>query len=305
MRIVSGSLRCFASFIGSLPLSEALGLGEIFGWFAYYLFHRRTRIALDNLRAAFKTERYPGEFKRIAKKMWRNLGRNIIEFLHLQRYTRQNIDHYVRFDDFHKVLELKNQGRGVLVLTAHLGNWDLLALSCGLKGVTVNLVTKRLRSKFLDQFWQTWRKGGASEIVNPIFKKGAAKQVLQKLREGELVAFVLDQHAKRKEGAVLVDFFGRKAATLSILAVLSRKHGVPVLPAFIVRTSRARHRVFLEEPLYFEEMSNPEESMRHNTQRYSDIIEKYVRAYPEQWTWIHRRWKAAKGTIQESAISKQ
>jgi KDO2-lipid IV(A) lauroyltransferase len=293
MRFLSGILRCFLGVIGRLSLSEALGVGEIFGYFAYYLFHNRTRIALDNLRGAFGKENYPGEFKRIAKEMWRNLGRNIVEFLRLPKYTRYNIDSYVRFDDFERVLALKREGRGILVLTAHLGNWDLLALSCGLKGVTVNLVTKRLRSKFWDDFWQTWRRGSGAELVNPIYKKGAAKQILKKLREGGLVAFVLDQHAKRKEGGIPVDFFGRKASTLSILAVISKKHRIPVLPAFIVRTSRTQHRIFLEEPLYFEEKSTPEESIRYNTQRYSNIIEQYVRAYPEQWTWLHRRWKAA------------
>lgn len=293
MRLLSSLFRCFLGIIGRFSLSEALGLGEIFGSFAYYLFPNRTRIALENLKGAFGKERYPGEFKRIVKEMWRNLGRNLVEFFRLPKYTPQNIDSYVRFDTFDRVLALKKQGRGILVLTAHLGNWDLLALSCGLKGVTINLVTKRLRSKFWDKFWQTWRKGARAELVNPIYKKGAAKQILQKLREGELVAFVLDQHAKRKEGGIPVDFFGRKASTLSILAVLSRKHKIPVVPAFIVRTSRTHHRVFLEEPLYFEEKSTPEESIRYNTQRYSDIMEKYVRAYPAQWTWLHRRWKAA------------
>jgi KDO2-lipid IV(A) lauroyltransferase len=294
MRLLSGIFRCFLGIIGRLPLSEALGLGEIFGSFAYYLFHNRTKIALRNLRGAFGKESYHSQFKRIVKEMWRNLGRNTVEFLRLPKYTRDNIDSFVHFDDFERVFALKREGRGILVLTAHLGNWELLALSCGLKGVTVNVITKRLRSKFLDNFWQTWRRGAGADLVNPIQKKGAAKQILQKLREGELVAFVLDQHAKRKEGGIPVDFFGRKASTLSILAVISRKHGIPVLPAFIVRTSRTRHKVFLEELLYFEEKSTPEESIRHNTQRYSDIIEKYVRAYPAQWTWLHRRWKAAK-----------
>ncbi|MFH1422114.1 MAG: lysophospholipid acyltransferase family protein [Planctomycetota bacterium] len=286
-------LNFFLHIFMCIPLSDMIEIADIFGYFAYYFFHKRTKTALKNLKFSSIHECYPGKFKKIVMRMWQNLSRNLLEFIYLHKHTRKDINRTVYWDKFDKLLELKQKQRGVLALTAHLGNWDILALSCGLKGVTVNLVTKRLRSRFWDQFWQNWRKGKGSELVNPIFKKGAAKQIVQKLRAGELVAFVLDQHAKRKEGGIVVNFFGRKASTLNILASLSKKHKIPVLPVFTVRTSRTKHKVFVEEPLYFEETTSPEDSLKYNTQRYSDIMEKYIRKYPEQWTWLHRRWKAA------------
>jgi KDO2-lipid IV(A) lauroyltransferase len=283
-------LSALFAFIARLPRSVAFTLGEAFGRLAHQVawLIGRNRIGMTNLRLVFGHERRKGEFRRILKEMWINFGRNAVEFALFPRYTKENIGRYVTWENIHHLEEARERGHGILTMTAHFGNWDLLALSAGMEGFPVNLVTKYMRSKTITDLWMKWRARGG---VNPIFKKEARREVVRILRENRLVAFVVDQDTKPKEGGIFVEFFGVKASTLSAPALLSEKRDTPVIPVFLVRESRYRHRAVVEPPIHFENVGGHEENLVHNTRRYLAVLERYVRQYPEQWLWVHRRWR--------------
>jgi KDO2-lipid IV(A) lauroyltransferase len=265
-------LSALFSFIARLPASAAYAFGEMFGRFAHQVawIIGRNRIGMINLRLAFGREEFKGQFRKILKAMWINFGRNAVEFARYPRYDRENISRYVTWENIHYLQQARDRGHGILTATAHFGNWDLLALSSGMNGFPVNLITKYMRSKAITDFWMKWRTRGG---VHPIFKKEARREIVRVLRHNRLVAFVLDQDTKPKEGGIFVEFFGHKASTLSAPALLSQKYNTPVIPVFLVRTSRYTHQAIVEPPMYFENVGSHEENLLHNTRS------------------IHRRWR--------------
>ncbi len=283
-------LSALFAFIARLPRSVAFTIGETFGRIAHQVawLIGRNRIGMTNLRLVFGHEQYKGQFRRILKEMWINFGRNAIEFARFPRYTKDNISDYITWENQHYLEEVHKRGNGIIIATAHFGNWDLLALACTMSGFRVHLITKYMRSKVITDFWMKWRALGG---VHPIFKKEASREIVRLLRQNQLVGLVLDQDTKPKEGGIFVEFFGVKASTLSAPAVLSEKRDTPVVPALLVRESRYKHRAFVGEPIEFEDVGTQEENLVHNTRRYLAVLERYVRKYPEQWLWIHRRWR--------------
>lgn len=283
-------LSALFSFISRLPASVAYTLGESFGRLAHQVawIIGRNRIGMINLRLVFGREKTKGQFRRILKEMWLNFGRSAVEFARFPRYNKDNIDRYVTWENFRYMEAAREQGHGILIMTAHFGNWDLLALSASMRGFTVNLITKHMRSKAITDLWMKWRARGG---VHPIFKKEAGREIVHLLRQNKLVAFVLDQDTKPKEGGIFVDFFGHKASTLSAPALLSQKRKTPVIPVFLVRETRYTHRAIVEPPIEFETTDDHERDLVNNTRRYLEVLEKYVHSYPEQWLWIHRRWR--------------
>lgn len=273
-----------------MPLGTAYTLGEWFGRFAHQVawIIGRNRIGMINLRLVFGREKYKGQFRNILKEMWINFGRNAIEFARFPRYTKDNIDQFVTWVNIEHMQETHRRGRGIIAMTAHFGNWDLLALSAGFNGFPVNLITKLMRSKAITELWMKWRARGG---VNPIFKKEARREIISLLKNNKLVAFVLDQDTKPKEGGIFVEFFGIEASTLSAPALLSEKRDIPVVPVFMVRESRSKHHAFVEPPIEPESVGDHQQNLVHNTRRYLEVLERYIRKYPEQWLWIHRRWR--------------
>ncbi len=283
-------LSALAGITARLPLRVAFALGEAFGLFAHQVawIIGRNRIGMINLRLVFGREKFKGQFRKILKDMWINFGRNAIEFARFPYYVRGRINKYVRWENLHYFQQSRDRGRGILVMTAHFGNWDLVALSAGLNGFPVHLITKYIRSKAITEFWMKWRTRGN---VHPIYKKEARREIIRLLRNNKLVAFVIDQDTKPKEGGIFVKFLGTEASTLSAPALLSEKYNTLLIPVFIVRESRFTHRAIAETPIEFEKVGSPRENLLHNTRRYLEVLERYIRAYPEQWLWVHRRWR--------------
>lgn len=280
-------LRLMSSVAQRLPIKSVLRLGELLGIFTYCTIPKRKRIALKNLRAAFGKERTEPELRHIVWSMGKNLGRNVMEFLRLPVMTLKDIEHYIEFVGLENLEAALTQGKGAFVLTAHFGNWDLFAAALAFKGYPTNLVTKYLKSEILNQLWLDYR---SRVKVNPLYREGSLKEIVRHLKSNEIMGFVLDQSTKREEG-VFVNFFGRPACTIPGLATLAQRLETPVVPGFIIRKKGAYHRIVLEPALPFQRCGTIEETIVHNTQVYTDVIERYIRAYPEHWIWIHRRWK--------------
>jgi KDO2-lipid IV(A) lauroyltransferase len=174
-----------------------------------------------------------------------------------------------------------------LVLTAHLGNWELLSLAHRLTGQRLAIVVRPLDSPWLNGLADLLRRKSGVEVVD---KEGAVRPVLRALHDGRMVAILLDQNAARREG-VFVPFFGHPASTSKGLALLARRAGSPVVPIFIRREETGGHRVQVLPALAPPTASDPEEAVTELTARCAAVIEAAIREAPDQWLWIHNRWR--------------
>ncbi|MFC1524762.1 lysophospholipid acyltransferase family protein [Planctomycetota bacterium] len=275
------------TFCQRLSPSAALVLGKSIGIIAFYLFPVRRRITLQNLRMALDKEKPEKELRAIAWRMSQNLGCMVIDFLRLPLVNLSNIDSYVQINGLANMTKALSLKRGVLVLTAHFGNFDLAAAAMALKGFPTSLITKHLSIPAFNNLWLKYRdKLG----IKQLYREGSLKTIIQRLKNNELIGFVIDQNTHRDEG-VFVNFFGIPACTIPAVAVLAQRFNTPVVPMFIVRKKNGTHQAFIEPHLIFESRPTLEESIVYNTQLYTNIIEKYIRRHPDHWTWLHYRWK--------------
>jgi KDO2-lipid IV(A) lauroyltransferase len=216
----------------------------------------------------------------------------MVEFLRLPHTVSSGrLDQLVAVEGEDIVRNAYAQGKGLLILTAHYGNFELLSTFFAAHGYQVNLVTRRLKNGALDRFWAEQRR---RLKIRAIFKEQSLKEVIARLRRNEAMGYVLDQNMGLGQG-VFVDFFGRPACTLGVVAVLAKRFGTPVVPVFITRDRHdpTRHRIVFDPPVPFESRAGDKSDadIVDNTQRYTAIIERRVRERPDHWIWIHKRWK--------------
>lgn len=253
---------------------------------AFFLAAAPRRKAVGNLKLAFGKEKSGAEIRDIARGVFRNLGENLFEMLNSPKFNSGNIDRYVKIKGLDIVDKALSQKRGFIVLSAHFGNWELLAGYFGLKRYPVNVLARKLRYEKYDAWVNGLRKGLG---VNVIMRDESAKAILRLLKEGQSIAILADQDISSLDG-VFVDFFGRKAFTPSAPVILALATAVPIIPMFIVR-EKGTHTIHVEEPLELEITGNKDADIMANTQKWSKVIESYIRKYPSQWVWFHERWK--------------
>lgn len=253
---------------------------------AFFLAPAHRKNAIENLRIAFKGERTEAEIRAIARGAFRNLGENLFEILSASKLTPRNIDRHVRVRGLEIVDKALSQKRGFIVLSAHFGNWELLAGWFGLKRYPVNVLARKLRYEKFDR----WVNGLRRKMgVNVVMRDESAKTILKLLRGGQPIAILADQDISSIDG-VFVDFFGQPAYTPTAPVILALAAAVPIIPMLIVREGSG-HTIYVEEPLELEITGNKETDIKVNTEKWSKVIESYIRKYPSQWVWLHNRWK--------------
>ena len=279
-------LDAVATALGWLPRRAGAWLGRRLGDAAFLALGSRRRTALANIALAFP-ELAPAERRRICRRSFQHLGVMSVELCVtltrplervLATITLEGLEHLRR--------AMETRGRA-LVLTAHLGNWELLAVAHRLTGYPLAIVVRPLDSPWLNALADRLRRKSGVELIE---KRGALRPVLESLRRGGMVAILLDQNAARHEG-VFAPFFGRPASTSRSLAVLAVRTGTPVIPIFIRREAAGRHRVILRPPLAPPSTGESERAIAELTTRCNEAIEAAVREAPEQWLWVHERWR--------------
>ena len=270
----------------SLPESVVPGLGSSLGRILYFTLWKRRRLALENIQLAYGNELDRSEARRIVLDSYEHLGMNLVEFFRLPTLEPGELLDRVAMEGQENLDKVFDQGKGVLLLSAHLGNWDYLSASIAMNGYPLALITKISRSDALNDIWMGHReKTGVTMLMG----RGTMKESLKQLKRGGIVGFVLDQNARRREG-VFVPFFGRQACTLSSLAILSRRTGTPVIPVYTFRVN-GRHKVVFEEPIQTDNIEDQDLDILERTAAYTRWTEKVIREHPDQWTWLHNRWK--------------
>jgi len=288
-RVEYALVRGMQSALALLPLDVALRVGEALAWIAYLVAARHRRIGMTNLSIAFP-QRALRERRRILRASMLNLGRMVVELAHLPLLSDDDLRRMVRFEDEQWWAEAISAERdtGGMILSGHFGNWELCVYAHGRRGHPVTMVHRTLSNPYIDRWFNDLRARAGTVLLR---KSRAAVGALRAVRRGGLLVLPFDQNSVRNLG-VFVPFFGMPASTNAGLALIALRTGAPVVPVFMVREGRsARHVVHVLPFLYAERTGDLEADIVHNTERFSRVFEDMVRRYPEQWLWVHRRWK--------------
>ena len=277
----------FIKILGTLPrsLSRALAIG--IAQVVYLLHFRLRHVGMRNLEMAFPEKSVP-ERKRILRGEFTSLGRQLAELCQFPRYTPQNIDQIVIYDSLENYQRAYARGKGVLFLTAHFGGWELSAFAHSLHGHCVNIVMRPMDNPYLDRKLQSYRTMHGNKVVP---KDDFVRGLLAAMKAGETVGILMDTNMTPPQG-VFVDFFGIKACTASGLARIALRTDAAVVPGFTIwDESLGKYRLRFDPALELVRTGDLEADIISNTQMFTKVIEDYVRKYPEQWLWVHRRWK--------------
>jgi Kdo2-lipid IVA lauroyltransferase/acyltransferase len=273
----------FGWLLAHFPVRAGLWIGRRLGDLIWLVLPRRRAMTLDNLTRAFGDERPAAELTQLGRRSFEHLGMNLVEACGFFFRAPSVLLSRVELHGMEHVDAAVAQGKGVLVLTAHYGNWELLAASHALGDVPLSVVVRPLDAPVVDRVVERFRRRSGVELIA---KRRALREVLEALRRGRMVGMLLDQNASRAEG-VFAPFFGVPASTSKALAVISLRSGAPVLPAFIRRTEGGHHRVEVEPPV----PAPPGGDVADYTAAFNRRIEAAIRRAPEQWFWMHNRWK--------------
>lgn len=266
---------------------------SLIGKLIYHCLPYRKKIILSNIRQVFGATLSQQQQLTLAKAFYSHLATSLKEMLLLRFISEKKLREKVTVLGYEKLLKIADQGKGVLILTGHFGNWEFAPLGGILNFKQFqgqfHFIRRTLGSKTIERilFHRYYQAG-----LNVIPKKNSLPQVCTALEQNHAVIFVLDQHASlvNRDG-IAVEFFGKKAGTYRSLASLSRHTGVPVVPAAGYRLSNGKHVLEFFDPIEWQDYPNTQEALYQNTLAYNKALEKIILAHPEQWMWLHKRWK--------------
>ncbi|OPY88286.1 MAG: Lipid A biosynthesis lauroyl acyltransferase [Syntrophaceae bacterium PtaU1.Bin231] len=282
-RIPRAMLAPFRAIPTNLRKRLFIGLFDLF----YRLSPRQRLIALHNLKCAFP-EKDMTEMLAIAKGVYRTMGIVAAEFFDIPGLTRETIGKFVeRSEGIERCFAALEKKRGVLMFGAHFGNWELSAAVFSLLVHPVTVIYRPLDSELLDNLVLHVRSASGNV---PLAKDRAMRQMLRVLKDNGVLGILVDQNAAWQEG-VFVDFFGRPACTTDGLALLALHTDSPVVPAFLIRQPNGKYRFVVGEEVPTVRTGDKAHDVLANTQNYTRIVEETVRRYPDQWLWVHQRWK--------------
>jgi KDO2-lipid IV(A) lauroyltransferase len=260
--------------------------GAALGSAAHAILASRRHIAFDNLKLALGDSLTDDEIKAVTRRVFRNIGRTVVEFARFRRIRPDGVRKIVVGTGEHHFERVLKEGKGAVLVTGHFGNWELLGSWVSTLGYPVDLLVGTQHNVKVDRMLIGFRQEMGVGII-PL--KTALKGVFKALRAGRMVALVADQHDPT--GGLVIDFFGRKAATPRGPAAFAVRAGCPILTAVLRRERYDRHVVLFGEPIYPPHSGDDEADIRDMTLAYTRFFEDSIRRYPDQWMWTHRRWK--------------
>jgi Kdo2-lipid IVA lauroyltransferase/acyltransferase len=273
--------------LGILPRWLARACGIVLAQAVYLLYSRLRQVGMRNLELAFP-EKNVRERQMILRGEFTSLGRQLAEICQFPRYTRENVGQVVVYDGFDNYERAHNRGKGVLYLTAHLGAWELSAFTHSLHGHPLHVVMRGMDNPYLDRMVQRYRTMHGNSAVD---KDNFVRGLLAAMKAGETVGILMDTNMTPPQG-VFVDFFGIPACTASGLARIALRTDAAVVPGFTVWDRElGKYRLRFEPALTLIRSGDDEADILANTAMFTKVIEEYVRRYPDQWLWVHRRWK--------------
>jgi KDO2-lipid IV(A) lauroyltransferase len=270
-----------------LPRHLARALGIAFALTIYFVHGRLRRVGIRNLTLAYP-QIPPRERRRILRGEFISLGRQLAEVCLFPRYTRENVSRVVVYEGFENFERAHARGKGVLFLTGHIGAWELSAFAHSLHGHPLSIVMRSLDNPYVDGLLQRYRTMHGNRTVD---KGDFVRGLLSAMHAGETVGILMDTNMTPPQG-VFVDFFGIPAYTASGLARITLRTDAAVVPAFTVWDSKLRKYILRFDPaVELIRTGDNEADIVANTAKFTRVIEDVIRRYPDQWLWVHRRWK--------------
>lgn len=286
-RIEYWAVLAVARALGRLPRWLARPVVGVLTLTLYLVLGRLRRVGERNLALALP-ELPIKERTRILRRVFRNLGWQLVEFCRMPRYTVRNTQGWIRTEGLEHFLAAQARGRGVLVLTGHLGAWELSSFYHSLMGHPMGMVIRRLDNRRLDEYVNGIRCLHGNRVLH---KDDFARGLLTAMHEGGAVGILMDTNMTPPQGE-FVKFFGIDACTASGLARVALKTGAAVLPGFMLWEPAEKKYVLRFGPqIHLSETGHTETDVLAATQKCNDVLESWIRSYPDQWLWIHRRWK--------------
>ncbi|MFC1488655.1 lysophospholipid acyltransferase family protein [Thermodesulfobacteriota bacterium] len=282
LKIIETSL----NLLGLIPKKWAVRSGNFIGQVLFLTAEKHREIALSNLTQAFGLEKSSYETRMLAKRVFQNLGQILFEIGWFLRLKPKDFHQYFHIRGLHNLKAAFEKGKGVLGLTAHVGNWELMPVLPVMTGYPANTLYRPLDFSPLNHFFIKSRsRFGMKMIPNT----RSALSILRHLKKGQAVIMLMDQNVDWYEG-VFVDFFGKRACTNKGMAFLALRTRTPVVPVFLVREGKGFVAEFGPEiPLM--ETGDLTKDVEETTRQFNKIIEDFIYRYPEQWFWVHQRWK--------------
>jgi len=289
-------VRGLVAALAPLSMAAVRRSGAALGRFVHAVdaFHRD--IARDNLAHAFST-RSEAERRAIAREMFAHFGSVLFELLKAGRLSHAELMRLSEFEGHDRVLAAYERGRGVLLFTGHFGYWEMQGIAQSLVMPPMSVLARPLDNPGLNTWLERIRSSTGNTVL---YRQGVIRKVMRELAANHCVAMLIDQHLQTD--VVYVDYFGRPAATTSVLAALALRTGAPVIPAFALPLPGGRYRFIYEHPVEPPASDAPDAILQF-TQRCTDVLEMYVRRHPELWLWMHRRWRDVPASVRATAPS--
>lgn len=276
-------LRLMMEVISLIPYRIVINIAKIIGFISYFLVPQMRTISLINLKQAFPEKTYK-ERKRIARRSIENMVMTFAEFIRSSRMSDKAILKRIKVEGIEKFDEALKTKKGIITITGHIGNWEYIAFYFGIKKYNPHVLVRPLDNPKLDKYLEAWRAKRGSVCVD---RRGDLRIIFKALKENCPVAFLCDQNFI--EG-VYVNFFGYPAATPSGPIAMAVKTGAPVIIMYDIPDRKGRHKIVISDVFEIEKKETKEETITHNTQRYTKALEDIIRKYPENWLWVHPRW---------------
>jgi KDO2-lipid IV(A) lauroyltransferase len=273
--------------LGILPRPAARAVGMGLAWVVYLLHVRLRRVGMRNLSLAFP-EKSEAERARILRGEFFSLGRQLAEVCHFPEYTLENIDEVVVFEGFENLEKARARGKGVLLFAGHFGGWELSSFAISMRGHWMHVIMRGMDNVYLGRLIEHYRTMHGNKAVD---KDDFVRGLLSAMKAGEVVGILMDTNMTPPQG-IFVDFFGIPACTASGPARIALRTDAAVVPTFAIWDAKlGKYRLRFDPALELVRSGDLEADIKANTQKFTSVIEDYVREYPEQWLWVHRRWK--------------
>ena len=285
------ALKATHLIIRNLPYPVYRAMTFVFMAIGQLALHSKKRLALENMRMAFGEEKSEQEVRELAQKAFDNFGLGMIELVYFLDKPKEVVKR-VTIQGKENLDAALAKGNGVVLLSAHFGNFVLMMMRLAAEGYKVNCIMRQMRDEEFEKYILDLRNRNGIHTIHSQPRRDCIVHSLRCLKENEALFILLDQHYG-DDGRVFVDFFGQPAATATGPVIFSQRAGAPILPAFITRDGKDRFKIHIDPPVILEAPQGSEEDTTRNVAQLSKVIESYVRRYPEEWGgWLHRRWKS-------------
>lgn len=255
----------------------------------YQLVKSKRAIAKESLDIAFGESITAQEKERITKDCFSTLGRSMVELLYFADHPKL-IEHKAFFENLHYLQDVLKEGKGAILVSGHIGNFPLMLLRLIQMGIPTSVILRSARDAIIEKDFEKIRSENGLKSIYSMPRVACVAETLRTLRKNECVFIPCDQNFGTK-GGIFIDFFGRKAATPTGPAVFALRTGAPLVPIFTHRYKDDVHKIIVEKPFYIDTKLGDDEAIYKCMEKITQMIEAYIRQYPAEWGWFHRRWK--------------